>query len=80
MRKILDYLKGILGNQILSIVITRFVTVENIIKVKNLALDKVLDELEDYCAKNDITLDEKVLKDVREALNVPDNDVPPVTK
>ena len=76
MTKLLNWLKALLGNQILEILIKKFVTVENVIKVKNIVLDKVLDELEDYCAKNTISWDEVALKAVREALNVPDNDKP----
>lgn len=73
-KNILDWLKNTIGNQALGILISRFITAENVIKIKNIALDKILDEIEDYCAKNDVSWDESALKVIREALNIPDND------
>lgn len=76
MTKILDWLKTMLGEQVVGYLLKKYVTVENVIKIKNIALDKVLDEIEDYCAKNSVSWDETALKAIREALNVPDNDEP----
>ena len=74
MKKILDYLKGILGAKIVEIILQKFITAENVIKVKNTLIDKILDPIEDYCKENKFTWAEKPLLTIRETLNVPDND------
>lgn len=73
MKKILDWLKGIIGDKLLAIIISQILTKENILK----AVDYVLDIAENYAAKTEADWDDKVLKTIREALNVPDNDVQP---
>ena len=76
MKKILNYLKGLLGPIILEKVLRRLITKENVIKAKNYIIDKALDPLEDYCDENNLKWAKQPLLTIRETLNVPDNDKP----
>jgi hypothetical protein len=71
--KIQGFLNGIIsavGEQLAALIISKYVTKDNIID----AVDAGLDVLEDLAKKTDTTLDDKVLKQVRDALNIPDED------
>ena len=74
MKKVLNYLKSILGAKIVEIILQKFVTAENVVKVKNMIFDKILDPIEDYCEENNLVWADKPLKIIRNTLNVPDND------
>lgn len=63
-------LKSELGDKILALVIAKFLTKENIINI----LDAALDFLENQADKTEMDADNKALKALREALNIPDND------
>lgn len=75
--KINGFLTGIIANLGEDVVIKlakKYLTAEN---VKG-ALDSLIDKLEEIIAKSETSIDDKlvlpILKKVREALNIPDND------
>lgn len=76
MKKILGYLKGMLGTMVLERVLKTLITEENVIKGKNWIIDKALDPIEDYCEDNKFEWAKKPLLTIRKTLNVPDNDDP----
>jgi len=67
-------MKGIVGHQVVSLLINTLLTKENIIK----ALDYILDQMEEYAAGTDNKLDDAAVKVIRDALNIPDNDPPAI--
>ena len=70
MKNIIEWLKGIVGDNIIKIVLAKLLTKENILK----ALDYVLDLAEELALKTEKDWDDKALKAIREALNVPEFD------
>lgn len=76
MKNILNWLKNVIGGKAAEIVLRNLITEANVIKVKNLIFDKLLDPIEDYCKENKFDWAEKPLLIIRKTLNVPDNDQP----
>lgn len=76
MKKILGYLKGMLGTMVLERVLKTMITEENVVKGKNWLIDTALDPIEDYCKEQKYAWAEKPLLIIRKTLNVPDNDDP----
>lgn len=71
--KIKGWLQGIiatLGEKVVAQLIEKHLTKENVIN----AIDAGLDVLENLAAKTSTKLDDKVLKKLRDGLNIPDND------
>ncbi len=64
-----------MGAKIVEIILQKFITAENVVKVKNMIFDKILDPIEDYCEENNLEWATNPLKIIRDTLNVPDNDV-----
>jgi|LGOV01.1.fsa_nt_gb hypothetical protein len=69
-KKILDWLKAVVGDKIVILLVDKLLTKDNIIK----AVDSVLDALEDLTAKTGTKVDDAAVKAIRDALNIPDND------
>lgn len=76
MKNILNWLKSIIGAKAAEIILRNLITEKNVVKVKNLIFDKLLDPIEDYCKENNFDWAEKPLLIIRKTLNVPDNDTP----
>ncbi len=70
MKMLLNWLKGVFGEQILAILIAKLLTKNNIVS----AVDAILDMAENLALKTPTKLDDKALLQIREALNIPDND------
>ena len=72
MKKALEWLKSVVGEKIVMLLISKLLTKDNIIKVA----DGILDVIENYTAGTDYKWDDKAVKAVRDALQIPDNDTP----
>lgn len=70
MKNVFNWLRGVAGDKIAVAIISRLLTKENILK----AIDYVLDIAEELALKTKGDWDDKALKAVRDALNVPEFD------
>lgn len=66
MKKMLDYLKGMLGEKILAIVLAQILTVDNI----KSALNSLLEAGEELAAKTETKIDDNALAVIRKALDI----------
>ena len=71
---VLEWLKQTVGEQVAMLILSRILTKDNITKF----LDDILDSAENWAEKTDTKLDDAILKKIREALQIPDNDEPKV--
>ena len=70
MKNILNWLKSVVGDRMVALIIARLLTKENILK----GVDYVLDIGENYAAGTVADWDDSALKAIRDALNVPEFD------